>query len=144
MPSPYTSRSSLDDAADVAEALGITCDTISIGPAMEAFGMMFAGVFEGRDADTTEENIQARARGLTLMAMSNKFGAMVLSTGNKSEMSVGYATLYGDMCGGYNVLKDVYKTTVFALSHWRNRNLGTGFTGPPGRVLPQDRHPNPP
>src|SRR3546814_823572 len=144
MPSPYTSRSSLDDAADVAEALGITGDTISIGPAMEAFGMMFAGVCEGRDADTTEENIQARARGLTLMAMSNKFGAMVLSTGNKSEMSVGYATLYGDMCGGYNVLKDVYKTTVFALSDWRNRNWRDGFLGPRGRVMPQNVITKPP
>src|SRR3546814_13962594 len=99
MPSPYTSRSSLDDAADVAEALGITCDTISIGPAMEAFGMMFAGVFEGRDADTTEENIQARARGLTLMAMSNKFGAMVLSTGNKSELSRSEERRVGKECG---------------------------------------------
>ena len=144
MPSPYTSQSSLDDAAAAAEALGVTYDTINIGPAMEAFRTMLGGVFAGRDEDTTEENIQARSRGLTLMAMSNKFGAMVLSTGNKSEMSVGYATLYGDMCGGYNVLKDVYKTTVFALSDWRNRSWRDGFLGPKGLVVPQNIIDKPP
>ena len=144
MPSPYTSQSSLDDAAAAAEALGVMYDTINIGPAMEAFRTMLGGVFEGRAEDTTEENIQARSRGLTLMAMSNKFGAMVLSTGNKSEMSVGYATLYGDMCGGYNVLKDVYKTTVFALSDWRNRSWRDGFLGPKGRVIPQNIIDKPP
>ncbi len=144
MPSPYTSQASLDDAREAAAALGASCETISIEPAMEAFGRMLAGAFGNRGEDTTEENIQARARGLTLMALSNKFGHMVLSTGNKSEMSVGYATLYGDMCGGYNVLKDVYKTTVFALSEWRNRNRPEGALGPAGRVVPQNIIDKPP
>jgi NAD+ synthase len=136
MPSPFTSQDSLDDAAQVAKLLGIELDTIGIEPAMAAFAQMLAPHFAGTAPDTTEENIQARCRGLTLMALSNKFGAMVLSTGNKSEMSVGYATLYGDMCGGYSVLKDVYKTTVFALSSWRNENRPTGGRGPVGRVMP--------
>jgi NAD+ synthase len=136
MPSPYTSRESLEDAADVARRLGIVCDTVSIEPAMRAFAGMLAPAFAGRAADITEENIQSRARGLTLMAMSNKFGHMVVSTGNKSEMSVGYATLYGDMCGGYAVLKDVYKTTVFALCRWRNANRLEGWLGPAGGVMP--------
>ena len=126
MPSPYTSQASLDDALEAVTALGASYETISIEPAMGAFGQMLASAFGNRGEDTTEENIQARARGLTLMALSNKFGHMVLSTGNKSEMSVGYATLYGDMCGGYNVLKDVYKTTVFAL-------CGVAQPQPPGR-----------
>ncbi len=91
-------------------------------PAMAAFSNVLAPIFDGRQADITEENIQSRSRGLILMAISNKLGHMVLTTGNKSEMSVGYATLYGDMCGGYSVLKDVYKTTVFALARWRNAN----------------------
>jgi NAD+ synthase len=98
---------------------------------------MMAKLFEGRAADLTEENVQARIRGVTLMAFSNKFGHMVLTTGNKSEMSVGYATLYGDMCGGYSVLKDIYKTTVFALSRWRNQNRPDGLKGPAGRVIPE-------
>jgi NAD+ synthase len=137
MPSPYTSRESLEDAAAVAKALGCRLDTVPIVPAMEAFGAMTAPLFAGRAPDTTEENIQARARGITLMALSNKFGHMVLSTGNKSEMSVGYATLYGDMCGGYSVLKDVYKTDVFALSRWRNAHRPDGALGPPGGVMPE-------
>ena len=144
MPSPYTSQASLDDALEAVTALGASYETISIEPAMGAFGQMLAGAFGNRGEDTTEENIQARARGLTLMALSNKFGHMVLSTGNKSEMSVGYATLYGDMCGGYNVLKDVYKTTVFALSEWRNRNRPEGALGPAGRVVPQNIIDKPP
>ncbi|MCY4502201.1 MAG: NAD+ synthase [Alphaproteobacteria bacterium] len=144
MPSPYTSQASLDDALEAVTALGASYETISIEPAMGAFGRMLAGAFGNRGEDTTEENIQARARGLTLMALSNKFGHMVLSTGNKSEMSVGYATLYGDMCGGYNVLKDVYKTTVFALSEWRNRNRPEGALGPAGRVVPQNIIDKPP
>ena len=144
MPSPYTSQASLDDALEAVTALGASYETISIEPAMGAFGGMLAGAFGNRGEDTTEENIQARARGLTLMALSNKFGHMVLSTGNKSEMSVGYATLYGDMCGGYNVLKDVYKTTVFALSDWRNRNRPEGALGPSGRVVPQNIIDKPP
>jgi NAD+ synthase len=137
MPSPYTSRESLEDAADVARRLGIVCDTVSIEPAMKAFAGMLAPAFAGRAPDITEENIQSRARGLTLMALSNKFGHMVVSTGNKSEMSVGYATLYGDMCGGYAVLKDVYKTTVFALCRWRNADRLAGWLGPAGGVMPE-------
>jgi NAD+ synthase len=137
MPSPYTSRDSLEDAAAVARALGIVCDTISIEPAMAAFGAMLAERFKGTNADITEENVQSRCRGLTLMALSNKFGAMVVSTGNKSEMSVGYATLYGDMCGGYAVLKDVYKTAVFRLARWRNADRPAGAKGPAGRVMPE-------
>ena len=136
MPSPYTSRDSLDDAAECARLLGIHCDTIPIQPAMDAFGTALAPVFNGRQADITEENIQSRSRGLILMAMSNKFGDMLLTTGNKSEMSVGYATLYGDMCGGYSVLKDVYKTTVFALCRWRNGHRPPGALGPAGPVMP--------
>jgi NAD+ synthase len=96
-----------------------------------------AAPFAGTNADTTEENIQSRLRGVILMAISNKFGPMVLTTGNKSEMSVGYATLYGDMCGGYNVLKDIYKTEVFALARWRNQNSPAGALGPQGRVIPE-------
>ena len=137
MPSPYTSEESLEDAAAAAELLGTRIETVSIEPAMEAFDEMLAPMFEGRDADITEENVQARSRGLLLMALSNKFGHMLLTTGNKSEMSVGYATLYGDMCGGYSVLKDVYKTTVFELCHWRNQHIAQGFLGPEGRVVPE-------
>jgi NAD+ synthase len=137
MPSPYTSRDSVDDATDVAKRLGIRVDTISIEPAMKTFGAMLKGVFAGRAPDETEENIQARARGVALMALSNKFGFMVLSTGNKSEMSVGYATLYGDMCGGYSVLKDVYKTTVYELTRWRNRQHPEDAKGPDGQVIPE-------
>jgi NAD+ synthase len=137
MPSRYTSRYSLDDAAEVAHLLGCELREIAIEPATEAFATMLAPHFTGRDPDITEENLQSRARGLTLMALSNKFGWMVLSTGNKSEMSVGYATLYGDMCGGYAVLKDVYKTTVFALARWRNENHPSGALGPAGPVMPE-------
>ncbi|KAA0681965.1 NAD+ synthase [Roseomonas genomospecies 6] len=137
MPSPYTSQESLDDAAESAELLGCKLDTVPIVPAMEAFDRMLRPAFAGRDPDITEENIQSRSRGITLMALSNKFGAMVLSTGNKSEMSVGYATLYGDMCGGYAVLKDVYKTTVYAISRWRNEHVPEGALGPAGRVVPE-------
>lgn len=134
MPSPYTSAESVEDAEQTAANLGAKLDSIAIDPAMQAFGGMLEDAFADTSADTTEENIQARARGLTLMALSNKLGHMVLSTGNKSEMSVGYATLYGDMCGGYSVLKDVYKTTVFALSRWRNES---GFNGGGGEVIPE-------
>jgi len=137
MPSPYTSSESLEDAAETARLLGAAIDTIGIEPAMEAFSAMLSDAFSGHAADVTEENIQARARAIVLMAMSNKLGHMLLTTGNKSEMSVGYATLYGDMCGGYSVLKDVYKTTVFALSRWRNQTRGDGFRGPAGRVMPE-------
>ncbi len=137
MPSPFTSDESIEDAAETAANLGVKLDTIAIDPAMQAFDAMLKETFAGSKADTTEENIQARARGMTLMAISNKFGDMVLSTGNKSEMSVGYATLYGDMCGGYSVLKDVYKTTVFALARWRNQNRPDGVEGPEGAVIPE-------
>ncbi|MCW5699956.1 MAG: NAD+ synthase [Rhodospirillales bacterium] len=137
MPSPYTSTESLEDAAGTAENLGVTLDTVSIEPAMAAFSGMLEDVFSGHTADVTEENIQARARGVVLMAISNKLGHMLLTTGNKSEMSVGYATLYGDMCGGFSVLKDVYKTTVFDLAHWRNRVRPDGLLGPAGRVIPE-------
>jgi NAD+ synthase len=137
LPSPYTSQTSLDDAAECARLLGIRCDTVPITPAMGAFDEALAPVFAGRQADITEENIQSRSRGLILMAISNKFGDMVLTTGNKSEMSVGYATLYGDMCGGYSVLKDVYKTTVFELSRWRNAHRPPGALGPDGPVMPE-------
>ncbi len=137
MPSPYTSQASLEDAKAAAELLGVRYDTISIEPAMQAFDAMLATQFDGPAADITEENIQSRARGITLMALSNKFGHMVLSTGNKSEMSVGYATLYGDMAGGYSVLKDVYKTSVFSLSRWRNQVRPPGARGPRGRVMPE-------
>jgi NAD+ synthase len=144
MPSPYTSTESLDDAAEVARLLNIRLDNISIEPAMAAFAGMLRAQFAGTNEDTTEQNIQSRARGITLMALSNKFGHMVLSTGNKSEMSVGYATLYGDMCGGYSVLKDVYKTTIFALSRWRNENRLDDARGPAGRVMPDNVIARPP
>ncbi|RKQ73866.1 NAD+ synthase [Oceanibaculum indicum] len=141
MPSPYTSDESLEDAAEASRLLGARLDSINIGPAMQAFDLMLQPVFDGLPTDTTEENLQSRARGITLMAISNKFGHMVLTTGNKSEMSVGYATLYGDMCGGYNALKDVYKTTVFELCRWRNQaditGLPLGLLGPSGTVVPE-------
>ena len=137
LPSPYTGPDSLTDAARCAELLGIRCDTVPITPAMDAVDEALAPLFQGRVPDVTEENIQSRTRGLLLMALSNKFGDMVLTTGNKSEMSVGYATLYGDMCGGYSVLKDVYKTTVFALCRWRNTHKPAGALGPDGPVMPE-------
>ncbi len=137
MPSRYTSRQSLDDAAETARLLGVRLDTVPIEPAVDAFGGMLKELFLQHAPDTTEENIQARIRGLILMAVSNKFGHMVLSTGNKSEMSIGYATLYGDMCGGFSVLKDVYKTMVYALCRWRNQNRPANAKGPAGRVIPE-------
>ncbi|MBC6439926.1 MAG: NAD+ synthase [Rhodospirillales bacterium] len=138
MPSRYTSRESLDDASECSRLLGVRHDSVSIAPAVGACDIMLNDLFAGSDPNEAEENIQARSRGMILMALSNKFGHMVLSTGNKSEMSVGYATLYGDMCGGYSVLKDVYKTSVYALSNWRNRNRPDGLLGPEGRVIPQN------
>lgn len=138
MPSPYTSRESVEDAAEAARLLGVRLDSVAIDPAMRAYDAMLAPLFAGRAPDETEENIQARARGMILMALSNKLGHMVVSTGNKSEMSVGYATLYGDMCGGFGLLKDVYKTSVFALSDWRNRHRPDGLRGPEGRVVPDN------
>ncbi|MBM3582626.1 MAG: NAD+ synthase, partial [Alphaproteobacteria bacterium] len=126
MPSPYTSKESREDASAVAARLGCRLDVVSIVPAMDAFDAMLREMFVQHPPGTAEENIQARARGVTLMALSNKFDYMVLSTGNKSELSVGYATLYGDMCGGFSVLKDVYKTTVYRLARWRNSNRPDG------------------
>src|SRR5580692_5632011 len=137
MPSRYTSKDSLDDAKECAKLLGAQYETIPIESAVDAFASSLQSTFAGRAIDTTEENVQSRIRGVILMAISNKFGPMVLTTGNKSEMSVGYATLYGDMCGGYNVLKDVYKTEVFRLSHWRNAHHPRGSLGPKGRVIPE-------
>jgi len=137
LPSRFSSDHSLEDAAVCAGLLGARLETVAIEPAHRAFEAMLAPLFAGRAPDATEENIQARVRGLILMALSNKFGDMVLTTGNKSEMSVGYATLYGDMCGGFSVLKDVYKTTVYQLAGWRNQNRPDDFLGPPGRVIPE-------
>jgi NAD+ synthase len=137
MPSPYTSQDSLEDAAETARLLGARLDEVGIEPAMGAFDEMLGPIFDAMAPDTTEENIQARARMMTLMAISNKLGAMLLSTGNKSEVSVGYATLYGDMAGGFNVLKDVYKTTAYRLARWRNQALPKGALGPAGRVIPE-------
>lgn len=120
MPSKYTSRESLEDATECAEMLGVELETVSIERAVKALNKTLKKTFKGTKPDITEENLQSRIRGDILMAISNKFGHMVLTTGNKSEMAVGYATLYGDMCGGFNVLKDVYKTDVFALCRWCN------------------------
>ncbi len=137
LPSKYTSAESLYDAAECSALLGVHYDTVAIEEVVNAFGAALAPTFAGKRIDTTEENIQSRARGVILMAISNKFGPMVLTTGNKSEMSVGYATLYGDMCGGYNVLKDVYKMEVFALARWRNQASPRGCLGPATRVIPE-------
>jgi NAD+ synthase len=137
LPSRYTSRDSLEDADACARLLGTRYETIEIERAAAAMGETLSPVFAGKSPDTTEENIQSRLRGVILMAISNKFGPMVLTTGNKSEMSVGYATLYGDMCGGYNVLKDIYKTEVFAVARWRNQTSPAGALGPAGRVIPE-------
>ncbi len=142
MPSRFTSQDSLDDAAECARLLGCRLDTIPIGPAIEAFDEMLAPAFAGRPRDLAEENIQSRIGGMTLMALSNKFGPMLLTTGNKSEMSVGYATIYGDMAGGYSVLKDAYKTTVFALSRWRNEHKPEHGIGPAGPSCPSASSPS--
>jgi len=137
MPSRYTSQDSLDDAEQCAQLLNVSYETIPIEKAADTFADMLRPNFAGRPPDTAEENIQSRIRGLILMGISNKFGPMVLTTGNKSEMSVGYATLYGDMCGGYNVLKDIYKMEVFRLARWRNQSVPRGALGSPGRVIPE-------
>jgi NAD+ synthase len=136
LPSRYTSQESLDDARTCAEALGCRYSTIPIQPAVSGFDAMLADDFADTKVDLTEENIQSRIRGVTLMALSNKFGPMLVTTGNKSEMSVGYATIYGDMAGGYNPLKDAYKMTVFAVSEWRNRHKPKIGLGPDGEVIP--------
>jgi NAD+ synthase len=136
LPSRFTSQLSLDDASECARMIGCKLDTIPISPAVEAFDTMLAGSFADKDYDITEENVQSRIRGVTLMALSNKFGPMLMTTGNKSEMSVGYATIYGDMAGGYNPLKDAYKMTVFTISKWRNENKPRLGLGPDGPVMP--------
>ena len=136
LPSRYTSQLSLDDAAECARMIGARHESIPIAPAVEAFDVMLAGSFADVEVDITEENIQSRIRGVTLMALSNKFGSMLLTTGNKSEMSVGYATIYGDMAGGYNPLKDAYKTTVFRIAKWRNHAKPAIALGRDGPVIP--------
>ena len=136
LPSGYTADISKADADEMAARLGIRIDTIPIGEGMSAVDQMMAPLFEGTTADITEENIQSRLRGLLLMALSNKFGNMILTTGNKSEYAAGYATLYGDMCGGFAPLKDVWKTAVFELSKWRNGHVPRGALGPDGEVIP--------
>ncbi|VAW10029.1 NAD synthetase / Glutamine amidotransferase chain of NAD synthetase [hydrothermal vent metagenome] len=136
MPSRFTSAESLKDAAACAKALGVRLDTVSIDPIVDGFQKALEPLFKGTAPGVTEENIQSRARGVILMAISNKFGAMVVTTGNKSEMSVGYATLYGDMAGGYNPLKDLYKTEVYSISAFRNQNLPRGCLGSGGEVIP--------
>ncbi|MBA4205099.1 MAG: NAD+ synthase [Polymorphum sp.] len=136
MPYRFTSSDSLRDAEASAKALGIRYDIVPIEPPMTGFTEVLAPLFAGRTADITEENLQSRSRGVILMAISNKFGAMVLTTGNKSEMSVGYATLYGDMNGGYNPIKDLYKTEVYRLAAWRNAHLPPGVKGVAGEMIP--------
>ena len=136
MPSRFTSTASVRDAAEMARVMGFVYDTIPIEPAVGAFDAMLRDVFSNTTPDTTEENIQARIRGIILMALSNKFDHMLLTTGNKSEVSVGYATLYGDMAGGFSVLKDIYKTDVYALARWRNENRPEGMLGPEGTIIP--------
>ena len=132
MPSPYTASISWIDARDMAARLGVRYDEISIVPEFEAFKASLAGEFKGLKEDATEENIQARIRGTLLMALSNKFGSIVLTTGNKSEMATGYCTLYGDMAGGFAVIKDLVKTTVFELARWRNLHDPYGTNGTSG------------
>ena len=136
LPSDYTTAASLEDAQALAATLGVRYDTLPIGPANAAVDETLKPLFAGHVPDVTEENIQSRLRGLLLMALSNKFGEMLLTTGNKSEVAVGYATLYGDMAGGYNPIKDLYKTRVFALARWRNGAHRDWMAGPAGTVIP--------
>jgi NAD+ synthase len=138
LPYRYTSNESLSDAAACADALDVRYEIVPIADPVEGFIKVLAKTFAGRPADLTEENIQSRVRGTALMAISNKFGGMVVTTGNKSEMSVGYATLYGDMNGGFNPIKDLYKMEVYRLCAWRNANVPKGAKGPAGRVIPEN------
>ena len=137
LPYRYTSEESLVDAAECAKALGVRYDTVPIAAPVEGFLEALGPMFAGSNRGITEENVQSRSRGVILMAISNKFGAMVLTTGNKSEMSVGYATLYGDMNGGFNPIKDLYKMEVYRLSRWRNAHVPAGGKGPKGVVIPE-------
>jgi len=138
LPYRYTSSESLKDAAELAATLGVRYDIVPIAEPVEAFNRALQPLFAGLPADTTEENLQARTRGVVLMAVSNKSGAMLVTTGNKSENSVGYATLYGDMNGGFNPIKDLYKTEVYKLARWRNANRPPEALGPAGRVIPDN------
>ncbi|HJU30096.1 MAG TPA: NAD+ synthase [Hyphomicrobiaceae bacterium] len=138
LPYRYTSNESLADAATCAKALGVRYDIVPIAEPVDGFGKALAKIFAGRAPDITEENIQSRVRGTALMAISNKFGGMVVTTGNKSEMSVGYATIYGDMNGGFNPIKDLYKMEVYRLSRWRNAQVPKGGKGPAGVVIPEN------
>ena len=137
MPYRYTSAQSISDAEACAAALGIKLDMVPVAPAVEQLNASLAPLFAGRPFDITEENLQSRVRGVIVMAISNKFGAMVLTTGNKSEMSVGYATLYGDMNGGFNPVKDLYKLEVYRLARWRNAHVPANGLGPSGIVIPE-------
>ncbi len=137
MPSPYTAEISWVDARDMARRLGVRYDEIGVSPMFDAFRASLAPLFAGRAEDTTEENLQARIRGTLLMALSNKFGAIVLTTGNKSEMATGYCTLYGDMAGGFAVIKDVAKTLVYRLAEWKNRQPTRLADGSTGAVIPE-------
>jgi NAD+ synthase len=137
LPYRFTSQQSLDDAAEIAKALGVGYDIVPIAGAVEGLEKGLAPLFAGKPRDVTEENLQSRARGTILMAISNKLGLMVVTTGNKSEMSVGYATLYGDMNGGFNPIKDLYKTEVFRLSRLRNSWKPDGALGPSATVIPE-------
>ncbi len=138
LPYRYTSAESLTDAAACAKALGIRYDVVPIAAPVEGFTSALGDMFKGLASDITEENLQSRARGTILMAISNKLGSMVVTTGNKSEMSVGYATLYGDMNGGFNPVKDLYKTEVYRIARWRNAHLPEGAKGPKGEVIPEN------
>jgi NAD+ synthase len=138
LPYRYTSQASRDDATAIVKALGVHAAVVPIESAVAGLEAALAGIFSGSARDVTEENLQARARGTILMAISNKFGAMVVTTGNKSEMSVGYATLYGDMNGGFNPVKDLYKTEVYRLTRLRNRWKPDGALGPDGPVVPEN------
>ena len=144
LPSEYTSQASLDDAKAIAENLGCRYDFVPITEGRSAITNTLAPLFEGAEEGLTEENIQSRLRGLLLMAMSNKFGEMLLTTGNKSEVAVGYATIYGDMNGGYNPIKDMYKTRVFDTCRWRNANHRDWMMGPGGEVIPANVIQKPP
>ena len=144
LPSEYTSDESLTDAKDMAENLGCRYDYLPIAEGRAAISNTLAPLFEGTNPDLTEENIQSRLRGLLLMAVSNKFGEMLLTTGNKSEVAVGYATIYGDMAGGYNPIKDLYKTSVFDICRWRNEQYRDWMCGPAGAVIPANIIEKPP